>query len=126
MLVDDMARLPRGFLRVVLLGCFIMVFLGFLTMLSDDFERRHVRNRAETAQRLLQDEAQTSSSTPHVDLSEQQCRATFPQLFTDINESVARGTFTLQRSSADYKGLVQGRIKDGKVRFQVSSFRQLF
>lgn len=53
--------------------------------------------------------------TERLDLDEQQCRATFPYIFSDIDGSVARGTFTFSKSDPDYKGLVQGRIKNNKV-----------
>lgn len=51
-------------------------------------------------------------------MTEEQCRATFPGLMTEIDDSVKRGPFELERQKNDYTGLVQGRIDDGKVRFE--------
>lgn len=48
-------------------------------------------------------------------LSENQCRTTFPGLAKEIDEAVARGPFKLEREPDDYQGLVQARIKGGKV-----------
>ena len=52
-------------------------------------------------------------------LDEGQCRAAFPELNKEIDDGVARGPFHLKKAPADYMGLVQARIKDGKVRFTV-------
>ncbi len=49
-------------------------------------------------------------------LNEHQCRATFPGLTKEIDDAVARGPFDLEKEPDDYAGLVQARIKDGKVR----------
>ncbi|CZT44505.1 uncharacterized protein RSE6_04679 [Rhynchosporium secalis] len=48
-------------------------------------------------------------------LSEEQCRATFPGLTKEIDDAVARGSFTFGREPSDSQGLVQGRIKNGKL-----------
>jgi len=48
-------------------------------------------------------------------LTEEQCRATFPGLMKEIDDAVARGPFELEKEPDDYTGLVQLRIKDGKV-----------
>ena len=48
-------------------------------------------------------------------LTEVQCRATFPGLMKEIDDAVARGPFELKKEPDDYTGLVQLRIKDGKV-----------
>ena len=51
-------------------------------------------------------------------LNEQQCRAAFPGLSKEIDDAVARGPFKLDKEPPDHQGLVQGRIKDGKVHRQ--------
>jgi hypothetical protein len=53
--------------------------------------------------------------------SESQCRATFPGLFKEIDNSVSRGVFLLKRAQDDYTGHVQGRITDGKVKASTNS-----
>ena len=49
-------------------------------------------------------------------MTERECRATFPGLMREIDESVSRGPFRLERADDDYMGLVQGRVANGKVR----------
>lgn len=51
----------------------------------------------------------------NLSLTEEQCRATFPGLTKEIDGAVARGQFKVEKEPDDYQGLVQGRIKDGKV-----------
>lgn len=51
-------------------------------------------------------------------MTERKCRATFPGLFREIDDSVSRGSFSLEKAPSDYTGLVQGRIKEGKVNVQ--------
>ncbi|RDL31112.1 Uncharacterized protein BP5553_09901 [Venustampulla echinocandica] len=51
----------------------------------------------------------------NLSLSELQCRATFPGLMQEIDQSVARGPFDLKKLADDYQGIVEGRIKDGKL-----------
>lgn len=58
-------------------------------------------------------------------LTEQQCAVTFPGLTKEIDHVVARGPFTLDRRPDDYTGLVQGHIKDGKVRLKLMSVQAL-
>ncbi|KAJ4369730.1 hypothetical protein N0V83_005493 [Neocucurbitaria cava] len=65
------------------------------------------------AQSTGSDEGQ-STGLP-LNLDEKECRAIVPSLFIDIDTSVAQGKFVFSRSDPDYKGLVQGRIKDGKL-----------
>jgi hypothetical protein len=48
-------------------------------------------------------------------LTDEQCKATFPKLTKEIDDAVARGPFRLEKEPDDYQGLVQARIKDGKV-----------
>jgi hypothetical protein len=56
-------------------------------------------------------------------MTEKQCRSTFPGLMNEIDEAVSRGPFHLERNFGYSPGLVQGRIEDGKVclSFQVKS-----
>ena len=48
-------------------------------------------------------------------LTDAQCKDIFPGLTKEIDDAVARGPFDLKKQPADYTGLVQGRIKDGKL-----------
>lgn len=57
----------------------------------------------------------TKETTKSLFLTEHQCRATFPGLTKEIDDAVARGPFILEKQPDDYQGLVQARIKDGKV-----------
>jgi hypothetical protein len=59
----------------------------------------------------------------NLSLTEGQCRATFPWLMKEIENAVARGPFKLKKEPDDYTGMVQLRIKDGKVGLHFSLFR---
>ena len=48
-------------------------------------------------------------------LEEKQCQAAFPGLTQEIENAVSQGPFELKRLGDDTPGLVQGRIKNGKV-----------
>lgn len=48
-------------------------------------------------------------------LTEKQCAETFPLLTKEINDAEARGPFQLSKVDVDMVGVVQGKIKDGKV-----------
>jgi hypothetical protein len=48
-------------------------------------------------------------------LTERQCRTTFPGLMKEIDDGVARGPFILKKEPDDYTGMVQLRVKDGKL-----------
>lgn len=48
-------------------------------------------------------------------LNEKECTREFPGLVKEINDAVARGPFVLNKQPDDYMGLVQARIKHGKV-----------
>ena len=48
-------------------------------------------------------------------LTDAQCKAIFPGLTKEIDDAVSRGPFDLKMQPADYAGLVQGRIRDGKL-----------
>jgi hypothetical protein len=49
-------------------------------------------------------------------LTEEQCVDAFPAFDKEIKKAVAQGLFQLTRLRDDTPGLVQGRIKNGKVR----------
>jgi len=50
-------------------------------------------------------------------LADEQCVAAFPGLTKEIKNAVAEGPFDFRRLRDDLPGLVQGRIKHGKVCF---------
>jgi len=58
----------------------------------------------------------TSTATmDNLFMSEHECQVTFPGLMKEIDESVKRGSFGLERQKDGYSGLLQARITDGKV-----------
>ena len=57
----------------------------------------------------------TGNHRRNLGMTERECRAKFPGLMREIDESVSRGMFRLEKANDDYMGLVQGRIADGKV-----------
>ncbi len=64
---------------------------------------------------LLSTHYPTKETLENLSLTEEQCRATFPGLTKEIDDAVARGSFHLKKEPDDYTGMVQLRIKDGKV-----------
>lgn len=48
-------------------------------------------------------------------LTEQQCQAKFPGLTKEIEEAASRGPFELVKKANVFPGLLQGKIKSGKV-----------
>lgn len=113
-----MAPFSRGFPRIATLCC---AFVALITI-SVFYEGRAVEydgiwHRALAAQQAVSKKPSSSvePTRSRLDLDEQECRATFPGLFVDIDVSVRRGGFALEKSNPEYKGLVQGLIKNGNV-----------
>jgi hypothetical protein len=50
-------------------------------------------------------------------LTEKQCARAFPGLDREVENAVKRGGIELKREFGDIPGLIQGRVKDGKVGF---------
>jgi hypothetical protein len=61
------------------------------------------------------------SFTEQLNLAEEECAVHFPGWIRDVNDRISRGAFVFEKSNPDYQGMVQGRIKDGKVSQRVSS-----
>ena len=61
----------------------------------------------------------------NLSLTEEQCRATFPGLMMELDDAVARGPFKLEKEPDDYTGMVQLRIKDGKVSSEFCYLRNI-
>lgn len=55
------------------------------------------------------------SVTESLSLTEKECRGMFPDLFEDLDYVTQRHSIILEKEDGDYKGLVQGWIKDNKV-----------
>jgi hypothetical protein len=53
-------------------------------------------------------------AVPVLSLSEEQCAVAFPGLFREVELSVARGPFTLEKHPDNLLGPLEGKIKDGK------------
>jgi hypothetical protein len=56
-----------------------------------------------------------SSVTESLSLTGKECRDAFPDLFADLDYATQRHSIILEKEDGDYKGLVQGWIKDNKV-----------
>jgi hypothetical protein len=57
----------------------------------------------------------TQARFRRLDLTTEQCVATFPGLTREIEDAVARGPFRLERWPDHATGITQGKIEDGKV-----------
>jgi len=65
---------------------------------------------------ILKTEASPSNNVfKKLDMTEKECRKTFPGLLDEVDRSSGGGKFQLERAVDDYMGLVQGRISGGKV-----------
>lgn len=88
----------RIFLRVALCGVSIIAlgnFCNLHNLLSSDKSAKKIENS--------------------LFLNEEQCTANFPGLTKEIDDAVARGPFVLEKQPLDFIGLVQARLKNGKV-----------
>ncbi|KAI0533182.1 glycosyl transferase family 90-domain-containing protein [Xylaria digitata] len=84
------------------LASFLLLYLGRLAR----------SRRAENAQSIPADPS-PSDLFQFLNLNEQQCKATFPDLTQDLDATVALGPFTLKRAQGT--GPLQARIKDGQL-----------
>jgi hypothetical protein len=92
----------KGLLRYTVIAVAVIALLNALLSFIDRVQNGGSRHPSkETLQSLF--------------LTDAQCKATFPGLTKEIDDAVARGPFRLEKLPADYTGLVQGRIRDGKI-----------
>ncbi|KAH7393062.1 glycosyl transferase family 90-domain-containing protein [Pyrenochaeta sp. MPI-SDFR-AT-0127] len=112
-----MTSVPRGWFRLVLLTCFVCSFVTISWFYRAWGGGIGIRALAGQQVRLKtgSTEADEKRLVWPLNLEERECRDTFPLLFSDIDASVARGQFVFPKSVPDYKGLVQGRILNGKL-----------
>ncbi|KAH7089914.1 hypothetical protein FB567DRAFT_314679 [Paraphoma chrysanthemicola] len=110
-----MAALLRGLCRAAVLGSVVLVLL-LVSLLYDG--RAAVYGRQRHGLITHQDGGKTHDT---LDLNEQECRATFPGLFDDIDASIAQGKFKFHKTDPDYKGLVQGRVLNNKLHILTTS-----
>lgn len=120
----SMAPFRKGIYRLAALSLFTLalVVLSLFYHPIRTTEQAGIRNRAlfgrpQTALRAKPSQGEnTRDRNNRLDLGEEECRAAFPLAFAEIDSAVARGSFVFEKSNPDYKGLVQARIRDGKVR----------
>lgn len=55
-------------------------------------------------------------------LNHEECNIAFPGLTKPVDDAVSRGPFKLKKKPGDYPGLVQGRIRNGKVGLSIVWF----
>ncbi|KAI1131462.1 glycosyl transferase family 90-domain-containing protein [Nemania abortiva] len=98
----------------ILLASFLLLYLGLLV-------RFHWAQSP--PERNSEQFIPTSLPSPDVyqllNLSEQECKATFPDLTKDLDATVALGPFTLKQAHG--KGPLQARVKDGQVKIPKDS-----
>ncbi|KAF2257799.1 hypothetical protein CC78DRAFT_527265 [Lojkania enalia] len=120
-----MARtMPRSLFRTAILS-FTVIALCTVAVLFQErdgrFGIRDVRGLvfqvpfSRSGPGISQLALEEKGSFDRLDLGEEQCREIFPGLTKDLDDAVQRGTFVFEKSNPDYQGLVQGRIKDGKL-----------
>lgn len=113
-----MAAIPKAFVRI-LIFCFAIFCTCALKLIFCNQDSVFRVHNVKVPFQLPLDLGETmvpKNIASRLDLTEQQCRAAFPGLTEDIDENIKKGKFVFGKSDADYKGLIQGRIKDNKVR----------
>lgn len=86
------------------------------------YDKQSTNLRSSILQFSVNEQTSSADILQSLSLTEDQCRAAFPGLTKEIDDAVARGPFPLKRQPGHYTGLVQGRIKDGKVYFTIKPF----
>jgi len=114
-----MARKARVFLRVVI------IILSSITICSFYHKETYPLAYIFPIERIFSGSYLPANYLQSVSLSENQCSIAFPGLTKEIDDAVARGPFHLQKELDGSGGLVQGRIKDGKVRKMEDMFLYL-
>lgn len=103
-----MAVRRKAVIRVAwFLFCIIVLYNG-ITFVTDSLKTRNIYE-------TVSGNYPSKEILRNLFLGEEQCRATFPGLMKEIDDVVARGPFELEKEPDDYTGMVQARIKDGKV-----------
>ncbi|OCL01750.1 hypothetical protein AOQ84DRAFT_306094 [Glonium stellatum] len=105
-----MALKSKPFVRISCLA-FVIVTLCTLSF----FFRGEASNKNGLLSSGNQPSSPAKDTFESLSLTAAQCENAFPDLTKDIDEAVARGPFKYEKTPGDYKGLVQGRIKNGKL-----------
>jgi hypothetical protein len=77
--------------------------------------RGHSWTHGRYAELELSNQYPSKETLKSLSLTDEQCDATFPGLFREIDIAVARGPFELKKGPDVAHGSVEGRIKNGKV-----------
>ncbi|KAJ4289679.1 hypothetical protein N0V90_011008 [Kalmusia sp. IMI 367209] len=113
-----MKRFSISALRSLFLSSLVLTLCVFVLFYEDVNVPLRIHDNLAAPRQLPLASFNTGSARPmteRLDLQEKQCRATFPKLFADFDSVIGRSKFVLEKDSGDYKGLVQGRIKDNKL-----------
>lgn len=98
----NMAKWPNRQVRLAILALFCIALFRGVSILfwgqDGGFSTSHSKQALES-----------------LSLTNAQCKNMLPGLTKEIEDAVARGPFDLGKQMADTTGLVQGRIRDGKV-----------
>ncbi|KAF1962517.1 hypothetical protein CC80DRAFT_462678, partial [Byssothecium circinans] len=109
-----MARCATMTFRNLVLS-FVVITIFFIAVFYRD---AHAPARLRVVASVREGEKRPSGAKyffEKLDLEEKDCRRLFPGIFPAINYAMDRGKFILEKSDADYTGLVQGRIHDNKL-----------
>lgn len=77
--------------------------------------RKHIITPGQSPLVKADSSDEDSSATEILSLTEKECRDTFPDMFADLDYAIQRHSIILEKEDGDYKGFVQGWIKDNKV-----------
>lgn len=107
-----MSARRRTVIRVALFALALVSFCNFYHGLNKCLQGGRLRSIFSVFSRQFPSKETQNS----LFLDDGQCRATFPGLTKEIDDAVSRGPFLLEKEPDDYMGMVQARIKYGKVR----------
>ncbi|TGO17688.1 hypothetical protein BTUL_0015g00230 [Botrytis tulipae] len=93
------------------IGIFLLIVLICIYL----YDKQSKNLRSSIFQLSPNEQKPSADILQSLSLTEDQCRAAFPDLTKEIDDAVTRGPFPLKRQPDHRTGLVQGRIKDGKV-----------
>ncbi|KAF2016390.1 hypothetical protein BU24DRAFT_462549 [Aaosphaeria arxii CBS 175.79] len=112
-----MSVLSRSITRTAVLSTLVFVLCAIVLFSADsrDHQRAHHGRQSHRHAVSSAKSSQAEKALERMDLTEAQCNNAFPSLNIPIQDSVARGKFVFNVSDPEYKGLVQGRIRNNQL-----------
>ncbi|KAK7187134.1 hypothetical protein DPSP01_004043 [Paraphaeosphaeria sporulosa] len=113
-----MKHYPKPGFRYLLIVSLILGIWFIVLFHEHEYVPLIIRDGFATQRRLPFEDPNKGGGQPvteRLDLSETECRASFPELFKEIKYAANSGKVMLTKDDGDYQGLVQGWIKDNRL-----------